>query len=401
LPEDFKVNDVAFHLQKEGYCVTVITAVPDYPRGEFFDGYGIFKKNRECVQGVEVIRLPIIPRGNGSNIRLIANYASYFLSSLFFTAIYSLFKKFDLILVHMTSPVFIGVPAVIMKKLQKIPLLFWVLDLWPESVVAVDAIKGKHLLEILNSVVCFIYKNSDRILVSSESFSCSLIEKGVTLNKIVYFPNWSEDTSGISETPESMQKLLDNEKEKYKLHILFMGNIGKAQNIEFILDVVSSNKETFRDIKFVFIGDGRNRQQLMRIAKEKHIEQTCVFPGRFPLAAMPSIVLKADVLLLTLKDELIFRLTVPAKLQFYMSQGKPVLGIINGESARIIEKSRCGIIASPNDPISLLQAIEALKKMPKKLLYEMGENGKQYYISNFSKEKRMNQLKNIIETIKG
>ena len=132
-PETFRVNDIAFDLADKGYDVTVITSVPNYPKGVFFDGYGVFKRRKEIVNGVKVIRVPVIPRGNGSGMRLMLNYLSYLVSATI-TAVYlALTKKYDLIFVHETSPVTVGIPAVLVKKIQKIPLYFWVLDLWPES----------------------------------------------------------------------------------------------------------------------------------------------------------------------------------------------------------------------------------------------------------------------------
>ena len=152
-PEDFKANDIAFELVKNGFDVTVITAVPDYPKGVFFDGYNWFKKNRETVNGCQVIRLPIIPRGSGGGKRLIIQYFSYYISSSIYTFFHKFFHKYDAVFVHLTSPFFIGIPAMKIKKWQKIPMIFWTLDLWPESITAAAGIKNKLIIKPLTTMV--------------------------------------------------------------------------------------------------------------------------------------------------------------------------------------------------------------------------------------------------------
>lgn len=133
-PNDFKCNDVAFELARQGHDVTVLTDIPNYPKGRFFDGYGYFRKRREVINGVKVIRTAVIPRGNGGAVMLALNYLSYAFTACLRAIFMGLFSRWDVILVHQLSPVTVGLPAVVIKKMQKkARLLFWVLDLWPES----------------------------------------------------------------------------------------------------------------------------------------------------------------------------------------------------------------------------------------------------------------------------
>ena len=191
-PEVFRVNDVAFALAKKGHQVSVLTGIPDYPQGHYFAGYGVFKKSRETVQGVKVIRVPIISRGQGRPFRLMLNYLTYLLSASLWALTTVFRNKYDCILVHETSPVTVGIPAVIIKKIQKIPLYFWVLDLWPESLTAGGGITNPTLLSIFKRIVVYLYENSDKILISSQGFVESITEKGDFGDKVVYFPNWGE-----------------------------------------------------------------------------------------------------------------------------------------------------------------------------------------------------------------
>jgi len=397
-PEDFKVNEIAFEFSKKGYEVTIVTAIPDYPQGKFYDGYSWFKRKKELVNGVLVYRLPIIPRGKGGKIRLLLNCVSYFISVMFFT-VFSLYRKqYDAVFVHLTSPFFIGLPAVLLKRKQNIPLVFWVLDLWPESLLAAG-ISNSCILNSQMKLVRYVYDNCDKILIGSSGFRKSISEKGDYDGKLVYFPNWAEDLA----TPEDASIYQQVEPfanfDEDDFVVLFAGNIGEAQNLGCVLDTAMALKKN-RVIKFVFLGAGRRREQLVRKSEEYNLTSTVFFLGRFPLDSMPVFMRRADVLLVSLKDIAIFNLTVPSKLQFYMAQGKPVLAMLNGDGAKLVNEARCGITVPANDAQALLVAIKRLSEMPKDELRCMGKNGKQYYDTNFSRLKRIEQLDMIFSSFK-
>ncbi|MBQ1175735.1 MAG: glycosyltransferase family 4 protein [Treponema sp.] len=394
-PEDFKVNDIAFELQKLNYDVTVITAIPDYPKGKFYDGYGFFKKRREVVNGVKVIRLPIIPRGKGGAIRLVLNYISYYLSLKIFTFFHSLRNKYDAVFVHLTSPFFIGVPATYLKRKQNIPMYFWVLDLWPESLISAGGINNKFIISSQNRMVRNVYENCDKILISSKGFEKSICEKGDFKEKLVYFPNWAESVS--EKTPSDFDiktiKPFDSINEDSFI-ILFAGNIGEAQNLDAVLQSAIELKN-HKNIKFVFVGDGRRRESLISVVQENNLQETVFFPGRFPIETMSVFMNSASVLLFSLKDQICFNLTVPAKVQFYMSQSKPILAMINGDGAALINEAKCGFSVPAGDSKSLSENILKMSNMRKEELKKLGENGEEFYKMNFTKEQRIEQLKNI------
>lgn len=391
-PEDFKVNDIAFELQKRGYDITIVSAVPDYPKGKFFEGYGWFKKNREIVNGCKVIRLPIIPRGNGGGKRLILQYLSYFISSSIFTFFHKLTHKYDAVFVHLTSPFFIGLPATKLKKFQHIPMYFWMLDLWPESITAVTGIKNPLIIKPLERQVKYVYNNCDKILIGSKGFEKSISEKGNYKDKFIYFPNWAESNlSSINDIDyknvEPFCSLKDDD-----FVILFAGNIGEGQNLSCFLEAALELRNE-QNIKFILLGDGRAKNTLEKYAETNGLlDENVFFPGRFPLETMPYFMEKASVLFVSLKDELIFNLTVPAKVQFYMAQGKPILAMLNGDGADLINEAKCGMAVDANDKGRLIEAILELKNKTKKELLEFGRNGYDYYINNFNKELRISQL---------
>ena len=393
-PEDFKVNDIAFELSKRGYDVTVLTAIPDYPKGKFYEGYSLFKRRKENVNGVNVIRLPVIPRGKGGAIRLVLNYVSYFFCLRIFTFFHSFRNKYDKIFVHLTSPFFIGVCARKMSRRQKIPLLFWVLDLWPESLISAGGISNPLIIKPQIKMVQKVYNQCDKILISSKGFEKSICEKGDYKGKLVYFPNWAEEIKGNVPVDFDIKTIKPFD-EDGNFIILFAGNIGEAQNLDAVIEAANILKEE-KKIKFVFVGDGRRREHLQNLAKEYELEKTVFFPGRFPIETMPVFMNAASVLLFSLKDELCFNLTVPAKVQFYMSQGKPILAMINGEGAELVKEAECGMAVGAGDFEGLAESIMNLSKMNNKKLNIFGENGKTFYNQNFTKNQRIEQLVSLL-----
>ena len=388
-PENFRVNDVALHLAEKGHKVTVLTAIPDYPKGKFYDGYGYFHKRIEHWNGITIIRSFIIPRGNGRALRLMINYLSMLLSSVFNAILLALFKRFDVVFVHETSPIMIGIPAVIVSKIQRIPLHFWVLDLWPESLSAAGNVQSPKILNIFNNLSRWIYKNSKHILMSSISFEKSILEKGDFKEKLIYFPQWGEDLY-LKETSDSAK--LQNIPEGYK--IMYAGNLGEAQNFENVLQVALRLKS--HNIQWLLVGDGRKRPWIEKFINDHQLQSSVHLLGSHPSTEMPSYFRQADAMLLSLKNEPIFNLTVPAKLQAYMASAKPILAMIGGEAKSIIEKAGCGYTSQPDDIDEMVRIITEKVLPNKEQFSELGEKGKVFYLQNFSKEQCMKHLDEIL-----
>lgn len=389
-PENFKSNDIAFELQKKGHQVTVLTGLPNYPEGNIYQGYGFFKKRKETINGVEVIRALLIPRGKGGGVKLFLNYFSW----AFFAAIKALFltfsNKYDAIIVHEPSPITQGFPAIVVKKILKIPIYFWVLDLWPESLTSAGGIKNKFVLGFFDKMVKYIYNNSDKILISSKGFRKSILAKGNYADKLVYFPNWSEDT--ISKGDANFP--IPNLPEGFK--ILFAGNIGTSQDMENVALAALELKQ-YADIKFILVGDGRSRTFVEEFIQEHHLEDTIYLMGKHPIEAMSSFFNKADGLLVSLKDELIFNVTVPAKVQAYMSASKPILAMMNGEGASLVNEAKCGFSAGAGNYKQLAQIVLKLYHLNGEERSAMGKSGAAYYEKHFKMENCINNLNEIIE----
>ena len=343
-PENFRINDFAVEFQKKGHNITVLTGIPDYPAGKYFDGYGLFKRSKETYQDINIYRAPRIPRGSGSNLRLSLNYISFVFGAVF-KSLFFLRAKIDIIFVLGISPVTVCLPAIFFKKIRKIPLCFWVLDLWPESVVSAGNLKSSLIPTMLNPVVKFIYKHSDRILVSSKGFISSIENKGVDREKIEFFPQWAEPIF----TPIKSGEYLLGDIPENSFKIMFAGNIGDAQDFSSILEAANRLKYD-KSIHWVILGGGRKEAWVRSKIIEYELEECFHLLGSYPLEKMPGFYYNADVMLFSLKDEYIFSITIPAKVQSYLACGKPILSMINGEGGNIIEEANAGLSCPAGSP---------------------------------------------------
>ncbi|MDP9960213.1 glycosyltransferase family 4 protein [Chryseobacterium lathyri] len=389
-PENFKSNDLAFELQKRGHDVTVLTGIPNYPEGKIYDGFGFFKNRKQKINGVKVIRALLLPRGNGGGIRLFLNYFSWAFFASLRSIRLSYSKKFDAVIVHEPSPITQFYPALMVKRIQKTPIYFWVMDLWPESLEIAGGIKNKFVLNFFTKMVQKFYNESEKILITSKGFKKSILQKGNYANKIEYFPNWAEDTISSGNVDYPIPALPSGFK------VMFAGNIGEAQDMESIMDTALKLKDSHSNIKFILVGDGRKMPFVQEFIKKHDLQKTVYTLGRFPVEAMASFFKAADVLLVSLKDDPIFNLTVPAKVQAYMSSGKPIMAMLNGEGSQNIKEADCGFAVPAGDSGKLAQVLKNAAQIDEEELNRMGLNGKSFYEKNFKLEECISNLEKII-----
>lgn len=387
-PENFKINDLAEELKNRGNDVAVMTGIPNYPDGKYYKGYGVFKKRKEIINGIPVDRIPIAPRGN-NKISLFINFLSFvFLGS--FYALKYLSKNIDLIFVFEPSPITVGIPAIILKKMKKVPIYFWVLDLWPESIMATTSIKSKIIINQIDKLVTFIYKRCDKLLISSNSFKENLLSHHVSDEKIYYLPNWAEELYEKGKSNHSEVNLPDG------FTILFAGNIGFAQDFATLIEVAKS-LSNYKDIHFVILGDGRNSDWVKAEVESNNLDSNFHLLGKKNQETARDYMSATDVLFLSLKNEPIFALTVPAKLQVYMTQSKPIIAALEGEGAKIVEEAECGISCKSGNVEEIKEAVLKLYSSEKEYLIGLGQNARTYYDKNFKREKIITGLNNLFE----
>lgn len=391
-PETFRINDLADSLIERGHKVTVLTGKPNYPQGKIYKGYSFWGYTKEMHNEIEIIRVPLIPRGNSSGARLALNYLSF----VFFSCMYVLFhrKKYDVSLTFAISPITQVYAALLHKRLYKSKAILWVQDLWPESVVAAGKMHSGFIYKRLFGMVENIYHKVDHICIQSEAFANSISQKNIDSKKISYIPNWAEDLF-------TEKKQVD--KTKYKslipagFTVMFAGNIGEAQDFDSIINAAIKTKDN-PQIKWVIIGDGRKKKEIEKQIQEKELTETVYLLGRYPVEEMPHLFTHADVMLVSLKDEEIFSLTIPSKIQSYMAFGKPIVSMLNGIGNKIIEEANCGYTTSAGNHDQLANNVLTAYSTDKKELENKGRNGILYYEKNFSKSQIITRLLSILQS---
>lgn len=390
-PEVFKSNDIAIEMVKRGHEVDALVGIPNYPEGKYYKGYGLFKKRREVVDGVHIYRAFQTPRGKGG-WRLPLNYLSYVISGCFDVLFHFAWKKYDCVICHETSPIFQAYPGLLVSKLRKIPFYMWVLDIWPDAMRSGGGVKNEKIIAWADRRVKNIYKHCTKILISSKRFTESILPKGDFAEKIVYFPNWSEDIQAMPADYE-IPDLPDGFK------IMIAGNLGKSQN----LDAVAEAMVKLRDVsvvKWIFVGDGSRKEWLERFIIENSLQDRAYVLGRFPFDAMPAFYAQADAMLVTLRASFPhLGMVVPARLQSYMSAGRPVLAMIGPGGQDIIRESQCGYSVDAGDVDSLVSVIKEKVLTDCDGFEVKGENGRRYYEENYRKEDCINHLEKIIKAI--
>ncbi|MCE1167571.1 MAG: glycosyltransferase family 4 protein [Sphingobacteriia bacterium] len=390
-PENFRGNDIVFEFAKR-HDVTVLTAIPNYPIGKFYNGYGLFSKRHETINGVNVYRVPVFPRRHGS-ISLSLNYISFLIFSVLYVLVFYIKRRYDLVFVQQLSPVTMSFCGVLYKKLVKVPLIVWVLDLWPESLIAAAGVNNKYVLNFFRYFALLQYKYADKIMISSKEFQSSIESLGNFHDKIMYLPQWAEDVfTGNNERNLETPTLHNG------FRIGFAGSIGEAQGFEFLIKAIDLVPENFQ-VKWVIIGAGRKFLWLSNLVKDYNLEYKVQLLGHYPVSFMPFFFEKMNLLFVSLTDDLLFNITAPAKIQAYMASGKPILAMINGEGARLITDADCGWVVNAGDYTALAETVVMITKLPKEILDQKGLNGRRYYDKFFTKASGFAAIDKVIELL--
>src|SRR2546430_12398143 len=377
-PENFRINDVVEGLTERGHAVTVYTGLPNYPGGRYFAGYGFLGPLRERYKAAEVRRAPLIPRGDGGGFRLAINFFSH---ALFATLLAPWLARgrFDAILVYEPSPMTIGIPARALRALKRAPLLFWVQDLWPESLSATGAVKSRALLGLVDRLIKWIYRGCDRVLVQSEAFIPSVEAHGVPRDRIRYLPNSAENfyrRVAPQATDAEARELPSG------FRVMYAGNIGAAQDFPTILAAAELLKHEAR-IQWIVLGEGRMRSWVEEEVRRRGLQASVHLLGQHAPERMPRYFAHADVLLATLRREPIFAYTIPSKIQAYIACGKPVIAALEGEGGRNIREAGAGWVVPPANPPALADAVMAASRADKSELGRMGERGEAWFRQHF------------------
>lgn len=381
-PENFQITPICEQLVKDGYSVTVLTGLPNYPSGIIPEEY---KKGHrdEIINGVHVLRCKEIPREKGI-VKLALNYLSYPMYAS--RKLKSLKTKYDLVFVYQLSPILMAIPGIKYAKKHNIPLLHYCCDLWPESMKLYIHSEKHPAFKVIKAISTKIYKAADIVVGQSTSFLPYLKDThDLSEEKLRYMPAFA-DESYLEADFSTENEIID---------FVFLGNLGIAQNLISVLSAVNVIKN-IPGFKVHFVGEGTCLEDMKTYVEENKLNDIVVFHGRRPVEEMTKYYKLADACLVSLKADNATGLTLPSKVQGYMAAGKPIIGMINGSAKDVIEESKCGICVEANDIEELANAMKTFIEDKEK--YAMcGENGRTYFKENFSKDIFMKKLENTFD----
>lgn len=387
-PETFRVNDLVEGLVARGHEVTVLTGRPNYPEGRIFDAYRRDPAAFSRFAGAEVLRVPLRPRGKGG-LRLMLNYASF----VFWGCLLGPWKlrgrRYDAIFFWETSPITSALPAILLRRLKRAPLAMWVLDLWPETLSAVGIVRSQSVLNIVGWLVAFIYRRCDLILAQSRAFFANIEKWSGDTSRIRYFPGWAEPLFTVD--PESVTPAPEMAALPRGFTVVFAGNIGEAQDFPAILDAFERLRSR-PDIRMVILGDGRAADHVRAEIARRGLGDTVVMLGKHPIERMPSFFRGADALLVSLKPDPIFAMTIPGKVQAYLASGIPLLGMLDGEGARVIVESGAGFACAAGDGAALAGIVARVADLPESQREAMGLSGRDYGRREFDRDTLIDRL---------
>lgn len=388
-PEQFRINDICTEWVKRGYKVTVLTGIPNYPQGKFYDGYDYTRRRLETWNGIEIIRIPLIARGS-SSIGMVANYLSFVNSGAIWNA--TTHVNADIVFTYEVSPMTQALIGVKYAKKHHVPHYLYVTDLWPENVEIITGIHNPVVIQPIQKMVDYIYKNTDRIFTSSRSFIPKIIARGVPESKVEFWPQYAEDfykpveNSTVTEIP---QDGITN--------LVFAGNIGFAQGLGILPDAAGILKTEDVKVRFNIIGDGRYLPELKERVTNEHLEDYFNFISRKPAEEIPAYLAKADALLITLSKSEVFAMTIPAKTQSCLACGRPIILSADGEVQDIIMDAKAGLVSDSEDVNGFVENIKKFTTLSKEERGEMGRNALAYSQSHFSKKKLLDRIDELIE----
>lgn len=387
----FKGLLLARELTARGHQVQVLTGFPNYPGGKLYPGYRVRLWQREVMEGIPVLRVALYPSHDHSAIRRVLNYASFAVSA---SVLGTLLAQQPDVLYAYHPPATVGLPAMVISALRRVPFVYDIQDLWPDTLRATGMVSNDKVLGLVGRFCKMIYRRAARISVLSPGFKMRLVDRGVPAEKIEVIYNWCDE--GAMSAPSEIKALAG----PGQFSILFAGTMGRAQQLESVLEAAQICAGTVPEALFFFVGGGIERDNLIAMVQSTGLSNVQFLPQQ-PMSAMGGILAGADVLLVHLKDDPLFRITVPSKTQAYLAAGKPVLIAVRGDAADLVLQSGGGLICEPGNPASIAEAVKALRDIGPEERAEMGQRGREYYQRELSVEIGIDRLARLMEDAVG
>ncbi len=389
----FKGLLFAKELVARGFDIEVVTGFPNYPGGRLYSGYRVRLLQREVVSGVRISRVPLYPSHDKVALHRIANYLSFSISA----ALYGVFfaRRFDVIYAY-HPPLTVGVAAALIRFFRRRPMVYDIQDIWPDTLAATGMLTNLRVLRLVDAVCRWVYSQADQISVLSPGFKARLAAKGVPLEKLSVIYNWADEYALKPSAEPSFSPL--GVESGGPVTVLFAGNMGRAQGLESVLEAALLLQNEGSKVKFRFIGGGLEVNNLKLRAKSLSLDNVD-FMQAVPMSEIGAVIGAADVLLVHLRPDPLFDITVPSKTQAYLCAGKPILMAVKGDAANLVERAGAGVVAEPGNAASIAAAVRQFLSMTTEDRRAMGMRGKNYYDRNLSAQMGIDQFARLFESV--
>jgi glycosyltransferase involved in cell wall biosynthesis len=391
----FKGLGFARALSDRGHRVEVLTGFPNYPGGRLYPGYRVKLRQREWIDGILVTRVPLYPSHDGCAIRRIVNYVSFALAAA--TVGVCSIDRPDVAYVY-HPPGTIAFPAMVLKAIRGVPFVLDIQDLWPDTLAATGMVRNRAALRAMRWFCGLAYRQAARIAVLSPGFKQALVDRGVPSGKIEVIYNWCHE-SALGQT-QSRAPIVCEAGFEGRFNIVFAGTMGRAQALGAVLEAAGLVAARAPRVQFVFVGGGVEVARLKQKAIEMALPNVRFLPVR-PAAEVAPLLAAADVLLVHLRDDPLFSITIPSKTQAYMAAGRPILMAVRGDAARLVTEAGAGVCTTPEDPSALADAVCGLSESSPESLRAMGERGRRYYFEHLSREKGTACFESLFRSVVG
>ena len=362
----FKGMPFARKLMDRGHEVEVLTGFPNYPEGKLYRGYRLRLWQKESVEGVSIVRVPLYPSHDRSALRRAWNYLSFAITATLLGPV--LVRRPEVIYAY-HPPGTVGLPAMALAVWFGAPVVYDVQDLWPDTITATGMLPNGPAIRLLDRFCRFVYRHADRVVAVSPGFGRALIERGVNADRLSVIYNWALERQSA---PAGIRR------SDGKFRVVFAGNMGIAQGLDAVLDAAGLCAVTAPELEFQFVGCGVDEDRLRRRAVEMRLANVHFLEWQ-PPSVIQTILEAADALLVHLKDDPLFAVTIPSKTQAYMAAGRPIVMAVRGDAADLVTQAGAGILAEPDNPASIAAAVRQLAEMTAEERESMGQAAKAFY----------------------
>jgi lipopolysaccharide/colanic/teichoic acid biosynthesis glycosyltransferase/glycosyltransferase involved in cell wall biosynthesis len=375
----FKGLELARRLVSLGHSVEVLTGFPNYPAGRLYDGYRQRLWQKESVDGVSIVRVPLYPSHDRSIARRALNYLSFAVAAAILGPF--LLRRPDVIYVY-HPPATIGLPAMVLRHWFSAPVVCDVQDLWPDTIVSCGMLRGGVAMRFLDCLCRYVYRHADRVVVLSPGLRQTLICRGVAADRLDVIYNWAHEVEAKAALPRQ---------DRRDFSVVYTGTMGPAQDLDTVLDAARQCSCTVPGTRFLLVGGGVDAERLQQRAREMMLDNV-EFRGWQTPEETQAILRDADALLVHLKDDPLFAITIPSKTQAYLAAGRPIVMAVQGDAADLVARAGAGVLAEPGNAESIANAIRHLVDLPAGERAHMGARGREFYKNELSMARAVERL---------